>query len=140
MERTTKISSASYRGSVTSANTMRYRKPDDRERRKVIVAEKDRVNHGRKTSRRGQVSHCRRCCALQTTYKLTAIHHSRCVCWTARTTPGRHRTAKVVELAVMLTRTGLDCQGPGQGQGLSNTNSKNGLFDTMPHNAHHYLQ
>ena len=33
----------------------------------VIVAEEDLVNHGGTTSRNGQASHCRHCCASQTT-------------------------------------------------------------------------
>ena len=37
------------------------------ERLKVDVADEDRVNHGRVTSRGGHVSHGRRCCAPQTT-------------------------------------------------------------------------
>ena len=33
----------------------------------IVVAEEDRVNHGGTTSRNGQASHCRRCCASQIT-------------------------------------------------------------------------
>ena len=33
----------------------------------VVIAQKDRVNHGGTTSRNRKASHCRRYCALQTT-------------------------------------------------------------------------
>ena len=33
----------------------------------VVVAEEDRVNHGRTTSTNGEAGHYRRCCTLQTT-------------------------------------------------------------------------
>ena len=33
----------------------------------TVVAEEDRVNHGRTASSNEQASHCRRCCASQTT-------------------------------------------------------------------------
>ena len=39
---------------------------EERERKMVVVAEEDRVNHGGTTSRNGQASHCHRCCVSQT--------------------------------------------------------------------------
>ena len=44
----------------------------------IVVAEEDRVNHGRTTARSGQASHCRRFYASQRTYRESiGNHHSR---------------------------------------------------------------
>ena len=52
-----------------------------KEQRMVVVAEEDLVSHGRTTSRKGQASQCRNCCASRMTY--VDGHCGRCICRSA---------------------------------------------------------
>ena len=58
----------SYHGWTMSAVTIRCQKSYYMEQwTVVVVAEEDRLNHGRTTSGNGHASHCRRFCVSQTT-------------------------------------------------------------------------
>ena len=57
----------SNHGLAMSAITIRCQKSHYSEQWMVVVAEEDCVTHGGTTSRNGQASHCRRCCAAQMT-------------------------------------------------------------------------
>ena len=66
---------ASCHGSAMSAVMMRCRKSCYKKRWMAVVAEEDRVKHGRTTLRDGWASQCRHCCASRTT-EVDGQHHN----------------------------------------------------------------
>ena len=58
---------ASYHGLALSVVMIRCQRAYDQEQRMVVIAQEDLINHRSTTSRNGQASRCRHCCASRMT-------------------------------------------------------------------------